>query len=405
MMDEISHQEFMALDKQYVVQTYKRLPVTLVRGEGTNVWDANDKEYLDFLGGIAVVSLGHCHPEVVAAIERQARTLMLASNFFYTEPQTKLAQLLCEASGMDRAFFCNSGAEAVEGCVKLARKWGKEKREGAYEIIVAEGAFHGRTITAVTAGGTEKYRAPFTPLVEGFVRVPFDDIDAIKQATTGKTVAVMIEPIQGEAGVVVPGDDYLPAVRRWCDEAGILMILDEVQSGMGRTGKMFAYQHYGVEPDVIAVAKGLGSGFPIGAFLTKEHCASLGFGEHGTTFGGSPLACEVGYTVTKYMLDHDLPAEVARKGEYMERKLQSLADRHDVVTEVRGKGLFWAIELDRPASEEIVAQCLESGLILNNVRPTALRMVPPLTVSEEEIDRAMEMLDKVLSGLDSTAPK
>jgi acetylornithine/N-succinyldiaminopimelate aminotransferase len=183
------------------------------------------------------------------------------------------------------------------------------------------------------------------------------------------------------------------------------MILDEVQSGMGRTGKMFAYQHYGVEPDVIAVAKGLGSGFPIGAFLTKEHCASLGFGEHGTTFGGSPLACEVGYTVTKFMLDHDLPAEVARKGEYMERKLQSLADRHDIVTEVRGKGLFWALELDRPASEEIVAQCLEAGLILNNVRPTALRMVPPLTVSEEEIDRAMEMLDNVLSGLDSNATK
>jgi len=396
MMDETSQHDLMALDKQYVVQTYKRLPVTLVRGEGTRVWDANDKEYLDFLAGIAVVNLGHCHPEVVAAIERQARTLMLTSNFFYTESQPKLAQLLCEVSGMDRAFFCNSGAEAIEGCVKLARKWGKEKRAGAYEIIVAEGAFHGRTITAITAGGTEKYRAPFTPLVDGFVRVPFDDIDAIKRATTGKTAAVLIEPIQGEAGVVVPGDEYLPAVRSWCDEAGILMILDEVQSGMGRTGKMFAYQHYGIEPDVIAVAKGLGSGFPIGAFLTKEHCVSLDFGEHGTTFGGSPLACEVGYSVTKYMLDHDIPAQAARNGEYMKRKLQSLADRHEIVTEVRGKGLFLAIELDRPVSEEILTQCLESGLILNNVRPTALRIVPPLTVSEAEIDLAMEILDGVI---------
>ena len=404
-MDELTENDIVALDKQYVVQTYKRLPVTLVRGEGTKVWDVNGKEYLDFLAGIAVVNLGHCHPAVVDAIERQAKTLMLTSNFFYNVPQTKLAEILCKASGMDQAFFCNSGAEAVEGCIKLARKWGKEKREGASDIIVAEGAFHGRTITAVTAGGTEKYRAPFTPLPEGFVRVPFDDIEAIKRATTANTTAVLIEPVQGEAGVIVPGDDYLPAVRRWCDEAGILMILDEVQSGMGRTGKMFAFQHYDVEPDVISVAKGLGSGFPIGAFLAKDHCAVLGFGEHGTTFGGGPLACEVGYTVTKYMLDHDIPAQAASRGEYMERKLQSLADRHENVTEVRGKGLFWAIELDRPVSEEIIRKCLDAGLIVNNVKPNAVRLVPPLTVSEDEIDQAIAVLDGVLAGLDPDTTK
>ena len=405
MMDEIAEQDLVALDKQYVVQTYKRLPVTLVRGEGTKVWDVNGKEYLDFLSGIAVLSLGHCHPDVLDAIERQAKTLMMTSNFFYNIPQTKLAEILCKAAGMNRAFFCNSGAEAVEGCIKLARKWGKEKREGASDIIVAEGAFHGRTITTVTAGGTEKYRAPFTPLVEGFVRVPFDDVEAIKRATAGNTAAVLIEPVQGEAGVIVPSDDYLPAVRRWCDEAGILLILDEVQSGMGRTGKMFAYQHYGVEPDVIAVAKGLGSGFPIGAFLAKEHCAVLGFGEHGTTFGGGPLACEVGYTVTKYMLDHDIPGQAARRGGYLERKLQSLADLHEIVSEVRGKGLIWALELDQPLSEEIVHKCLKAGLIVNNVKPSAVRLVPPLTVSEDEIDQAIAVLDGVLAALSSDTAK
>jgi predicted acetylornithine/succinylornithine family transaminase len=404
-LEPIAEQHIVALDKEYVIQTHKRLPVTLVRGEGTKVWDANGKEYLDFLAGIAVVSLGHCHPAVVEAIERQAKTLMLTSNFFYNVPQTKLAEILCEASGMDRAFFCNSGAEAVEGCIKLARKWGKEKRGGASDIIVAEGAFHGRTITAVTAGGTEKYRAPLTPLPEGSVRVPFDDIEAIKQATTANTAAVLVEPVQGEAGVIVPSDDYLPAVRRWCDEAGILMILDEVQSGMGRTGKMCAFQHYDVEPDVISVAKGLGNGFPIGAFLAKDHCAVLGFGEHGTTFGGGPLACEVGYTVTKYMLDHDIPRQTASRGAYMERKLQSLADRHEHVSEVRGKGLFWAIELDQQVSEEIIRKCLEAGLIVNNVKPNAVRMVPPLTVSEDEIDQAVAILDGVLAGLDPEPTK
>jgi predicted acetylornithine/succinylornithine family transaminase len=391
-------QRWMDIEKQRFLQTGKRLPVMLVRGEGTKVWDIEGKEYLDFVGGIAVVSLGHCHPVVAEALERQAKQLLTTSNYYYTLPQLKLADLLCEVSDMDRAFFCNSGAEAVEGLIKLARKWGKEHRDGAYEIIVAEGAFHGRTMATVTASSNERYRAPFTPLLEGFVRVPFNDAAAIRAATTGKTCAVLLEPIQGEGGVNLPDDDYLGKVRAWCDDAGILLLLDEVQTGAGRTGKMFAFQHYGIEPDALALAKAMGSGFPIGAFLAKEHAASLTPGEHGTTFGGNALGCEVAYSVLKFMVDNDLPERVTRMGQHMERRLHALADRQPMVTEVRGKGLIWAVELDRPASEAIVKGCLDKGLLVNPVKPTALRFVPPFTVAEEEIDWAVDIVEEALAS-------
>ncbi|MCH7998376.1 MAG: aspartate aminotransferase family protein [Chloroflexi bacterium] len=393
------------LESRYFFPVGKRLPVTLVKGQGCRVWDEDGREYLDCVAGIAAVSLGHCHPEVVKAVQEQAASLMHVSNYYYTQPQIRLAQLLCEHSGLDKVFFCNSGAEAVEGCIKLARKWGKEKRDGAFEIIVAEDAFHGRTLATVTATATEKYRAPFTPLVEGFVRVPFNDVEAIKRATTGKTAAVLLEPIQGEGGVIVPDDDYLPQVRAWCDEAGILLMADEVQSGIGRAGALFAHQLYGIEVDVMALAKGLGGGFPIGAFLAKDHCAVLGPGEHGTTFGGNPLATHVGYTVLKHIIENDLPAQVAKKGEHLERRLHSLADRHPMVKEVRGKGLLWAIELDRAAAEEAVRLCLDEGLLANNVKPTALRLMPPLTITEEELDRAVEIVDRVLGRIESGTPK
>lgn len=393
------------LESRYFFPVGKRLPVTLVRGEGSRVWDEDGREYLDCVAGIAAVSLGHSHPDVVKAVQEQAASLMHVSNYYYTVPQIKLAQLLCEHTGMDKVFFCNSGAEAVEGCIKLARKWGKEKRDGAFEIIVAENAFHGRTLAAVTATATEKYRAPFTPLVEGFVRVPFNDVEAIKRATTGNTAAVLLEPIQGEGGVNLPDDDYFPQLRAWCDEADILLMVDEVQSGVGRTGALFAYQLYGIEVDAMAVAKGLGSGFPIGAFLANERCAVLGLGDHGTTFGGNPLATHVGYTVLKHVIENDLPAQVARKGEYLERRLHSLADRHPMVKEVRGKGLLWAIELDRAAAEEAVRLCLEEGLLANNVKPTALRLMPPLTITEEELDRAVEIVERVLGRIESGTPK
>ena len=398
-------ENWIELEAKHFFPVGKRQPVTLVRGEGTRVWDEDGREYLDFVAGIAAVSLGHCHPEVVKAVQEQAATLMHVSNYYYTLPQIKLAKLLCEQTGLDRVFFCNSGAEAVEGCIKLARKWGKEKRDGAYEIIVAENAFHGRTLATVTATATEKYRAPFAPLVEGFVRVPFNDIEAVKKATTGKTAAILLEPIQGEGGVNLPDDDFFPKLRAWCDEAGILLMADEVQSGVGRAGKLFAYQLYGIEVDAMAVAKGLGGGFPIGAFLAKEHCAVLALGEHGTTFGGNPLATHVGYTVLKYIVDNDVPAQVARKGEHLERRLHSRADRHPMVKEVRGKGLLWAIELDREAAEEAVRLCLAEGLLANNVKPTALRLMPPLTVSEEELDRAVEIVDRVLGRIEAGAPK
>ncbi len=393
------------LESRYFFPVGKRLPVTLVKGQGSRVWDEDGREYLDCVAGIAAVSLGHCHPEVVKAVQEQAASLMHVSNYFYTQPQIRLAQLLCEHTGLDKVFFCNSGAEAVEGCIKLARKWGKEKRDGAFEIIVAEGAFHGRTLATVTATATEKYRAPFTPLVEGFVRVPFNDVEAIKRATTGKTAAVLLEPIQGEGGVIVPDDDYLPQVRAWCDEAGILLMADEVQVGVGRAGALFAHQLYGIEVDVMAVAKGLGGGFPIGAFLAKDHCAVLGLGEHGTTFGGNPLAAHVGYTVLKHIIENDLSTQVAKKGEHLERRLHSLADRHPMVKEVRGRGLLWAIELDRAAAEEAVRLCLEEGLLANNVKPTALRLMPPLTITEEELDRAVEIVERVLGRIESGASK
>jgi len=398
-------ENWVELEAKHFFPVGKRQPVTLVKGEGTRVWDEDGREYLDFVAGIAAVSLGHCHPEVVKAVQEQAATLMHVSNYYYTLPQIKLAKLLCEQTGLDRVFFCNSGAEAVEGCIKLARKWGKEKRDGAYEIIVAEGAFHGRTLATVTATATEKYRAPFAPLVEGFVRVPFNDVEAVKKATTGKTVAVLLEPIQGEGGVNVPDEDFFPKLRAWCDEAGILLIADEVQSGVGRAGKLFAHQLYGIEVDAMAVAKGLGGGFPIGAFLAKEHCAAFSLGEHGTTFGGNPLATHVGYTVLKHIVDHDVSGQVARKGEHLERRLHSLADRHPMVKEVRGKGLLWAIELDREAAEEAVRLCLAEGLLANNVKPTALRLMPPLTVSEEELDRAVDIVDRVLGRIEAGAPK
>lgn len=390
-------ENWMAIEKEHYFQTGKRLPVVLERGEGTKVWDEDGKEYLDFVGGIAVTSLGHANPVIVEALTNQAKKLITVSNYYYTVPQLKLARLLSEVSGLDRAFFCNSGAEAVEGLIKLGRKYGKEKRDGAYEIIVTENAFHGRTIATVTASANERYRAPFTPLPEGFPRVPYNDIEAVKAATTGKTAAVLLEPLQGEGGVNVPDDDYLPKLREWCDEAGILLLLDEVQTGAGRTGKMFAFQHYGILPDALAVAKAMAGGVPIGAFLAKEDVALLlGPGEHGTTFGGNALACEVAFEVLSYMVDNDLMGQVVKRGEHMERRLNALADRQPIVTEVRGKGLIWAVELDQPASQQAVEKCLEGGLLVNAVKPTALRFVPPFTVSEAEIDNAIEIVDRVL---------
>jgi acetylornithine/N-succinyldiaminopimelate aminotransferase len=388
------------LEAKYFLNTAKHLPLTIVRGQGTHVWDDDGKEYLDFYGGPSTVNIGHSHPVLVEALIEQAKTLIHITGTIYSIPQVNLAQLLIENSCLDRLFFCNSGAEANEGAMKLARKWGKLHRNGAYEIICALNAFHGRTLACITATGTERYKAPFTPLPEGYVHVPFNDVEAIKKATNEKTVAVMLEPVQGEGGVNVPDDDYLRLVRRWCDEQGILLILDEVQTGIGRLGTLFAYQLFGAEPDIMTIAKGMGSGVPIGAFLAKEHCAVFEPGDHGSTFGGNPLMTHAAYAVCKYVIDNDIPGQAAAKGRYLERKLRALEDRFSFVTEVRGKGLLWAMEFDREIGEQVDLACLADGLIANNVRPNALRLCPPLTVSEEELDQAVAILERVLAGFE-----
>ena len=391
--------DWQELGDKYLLANYKRLPVTLVRGEGSRLWDDAGREYLDFFGGHVVVNLGHCHPVIVAALIEQAQTLMHYSNIVYTTPQIELARLLVENSCLDRAFFCNSGAEANEAALKLARKWGKQQRGGAYEVICADNAFHGRTLATVTASGTERYKAPFTPLPEGFLQVPFNDAKAIEKATSELTVAVLLEPIQGEGGIIIPDDDYLRQVRAWCDEQNLLLILDEVQTGIGRTGALFAYQHFGVEPDIMTLAKGLGDGFPIGAVLVKEHCAVFVPGDHGTTFGGSPLATRVGHAVLTYVLENDVPAQAARKGELLDKRLRQMEDIHSSIKAVRGMGMLWAVEFQREMAEEVTLACLREGLIVNNVRPTTLRISPPLTTADDDLEEGLARLDKVFGKL------
>ena len=385
------------IESRVFMTTGRRMPVVVVRGEGTRVWDDAGKAYLDFFGGPAVHSLGHCHPVLVKAIEEQARTLIHVSNAVYSVPQLQLAELLVANSCFDRVYFSNSGAEANEAAIKLARKWGKERKEGAFEIICAVDAFHGRTLASVTATGTERYSAPFAPLPPGFVHVPFNDIEALQQATTPQTCAVLLEPVQGEGGVNVPNPSYFPAVREWCNAMNILLMVDEVQTGMCRTGPLFAYQDMGFEPDVMTLAKGLGSGVPIGAILAKEECSVFTPGDHGSTYGGNPLATAAAFAVTKYMLDADMPAQVERIAAYLVEKLEGLRRRLPAVTEVRGKGLLIAVGLAGDHAEKVVMDCLANGLIVNNVRPNAVRLAPPLVVSHAEVDEAVSILEGSLS--------
>jgi acetylornithine/N-succinyldiaminopimelate aminotransferase len=390
---------WIVLEQQYYAQTVRRQPVVIVRGQGTRVWDVNGKEYLDLVAGWAVDNLGHCHPVVTQAIAEQAATLLQTSNQFYTVPQLLLAQLLVEHSCLDRVFFCNSGAEANEGAIKLARKYAKQHRDGAYEIITATHSFHGRTLTTVAATGQPHYQEAFLPLPPGFVHVAYNDVEAIRQATTSKTVAVMLEPVQGEGGVNIPDPAYLQHVRAWCDQQGLLLILDEIQTGMGRLGSLFGYQEYGVEPDVITLAKGLGYGVPIGAFLSKQSCMALEPGDHGSTFGGNALTTAAAYAGTKYVIDHDIPAHAKRVGQYLLRGLQGLMGRFACITQVRGKGLLAAMEFDDNIAGQVVTYANEAGVLLNGVKPNAIRFMPPLTISTSEIDDALERLEQALKRL------
>ncbi|HLF78717.1 MAG TPA: aspartate aminotransferase family protein [Dehalococcoidia bacterium] len=384
------------LESRVFMQSQRRLPVVLVRGEGSRVWDDTGKRYLDFFQGIAANSLGHCHPVVVNALTEQAKTLIHVSNVFYSVPQLQAAELLIENSCFDRIYFQNSGTESNEAAIKLVRKWGKEKKNGAFEIISAVDSFHGRTLAAVTATGTDRYSAPFGPLPPGFLHVPFNDIEAMQQATTPQTAAIMIEPIQGEGGVNVPNASYLPAVRKWCDENNILLVADEVQTGMCRTGPLFAHQGMGFEPDVMTLAKGLGSGVPIGAILTKEHCAVFTPGDHGSTVSGNPLATAAAYAITKYMLERDLASRVEKTSAYLRSKLDGMKGRLAGYDHVRGKGLLLAVGLNGDLAEKVVRDSLENGLIVNNVRPNAVRLAPSLLVSEAECDEAVSILEAAI---------
>ena len=392
-------QDWIEMEKRYYMFTVRRQPVVIVRGEGTKAWDVEGKEYLDFTAGWAVNNLGHCHPAISGAIAEQAATLLQTSNQFYTMPQLLLAQVLVENSCLDKVFFSNSGAEAVEGAVKLARKYGKKNRDGAYEVITAYNSFHGRTLTTVAATGQPHYQEPFQPLIPGFVHVEYDNVEAIMEATTDRTAAIMLEPVQGEGGVNIPADDYLQRVREWCDRQGLLLIMDEVQTGMGRLGTLFAYQEYGVEPDVMTLAKGLGGGVPIGAFLSKDYCMALEPGDHGSTFGGNALTCAAAYASSKYIVDNDVPSNAKAMGQRLMRGLNDVKSRFGFVVDVRGKGLLVAMEFDDAISGRVVSLCNEEGLLLNAVRPNAVRFMPPLNVTAEEVDGAVTRVEEALTKL------
>ena len=387
------------MEQKLFLRTGNRVRVTLVRGRGALAWDDQGNEYLDFVGGWAVNSLGHCPPVVVEALEKQAETLIQASNQFYTIPQIELAQLLIGHSCLDRAFFCNSGAEANEGAVKLARRYGKLRLNGAYQVITTYSSFHGRTLAMTAATGQSKFQEPYIPLPDGFINVEYNNVEAVKRATTEQTCAVVLEPVQGEGGVNIPDDDYLKQVQSWCREKGIPFVLDEIQTGVGRTGTLFAYEQYGVEPDIMTLAKGLGSGVPIGALLAKENVSVFSPGDHGSTFGGNPLVCATAHATLKYIIDNDIPAKVKRVGNYFLTKLESLKREFDFITEVRGRGLLIALEFNQEIAEKLVLACLDRGLLVNKVKPNALRFIPPLIITEKEVDKAVGILSDALEGI------
>ena len=389
------------LEHRYFMPTVERTPVTLVRGQGVWVWDDAGRKYLDFVGGWAVDSLGHCHPVVAQAVIEQVQTLIHTSNQFYTIPQIRLAELLVKNSCLDKVFFGNSGTEANEGAAKLVRRYGKLHLDGAYEVITAYASFHGRTLAMVAASGQAKFQEPYIPLPVGFINVEYNNVEAIKAATTSQTCAVMLEPLQGEGGVNVPSKGYLAAVRDWCDQAGILFILDEIQTGLGRTGTLFAYEQYGVEPDIMTLAKGLASGLPIGAILAKDRASVFTPGEHGSTFGGNPVACAAGYATLKFIIENDIAGNARRVGEHLLSELGKLKEKFSLITDVRGRGLLAAMEFSSEIAQSVVTACLDRGLLVNKLKPNALRFMPPLVVSSREVDEAIVILDKALSSVSS----
>jgi acetylornithine/N-succinyldiaminopimelate aminotransferase len=391
--------DWMAVEANYYMHVVRRQPIVLVKGQGTTVWDETGKEYLDFTGGWAVNNIGHCHPAVVNAVTEQAQTLMQTSNAYYTIPQLKLAQLLVDNSCLDKVFFCNSGAEANEGAIKLARKYGRLHKNGAYEIITALNSFHGRTLAMIAATGQPQYQQNFQPLAPGFVNVPYNDIEAIKAATSDNTCAVMIEPVQGEGGVNVPTESYHKELRKWCDENEIVLIMDEVQTGMGRLGSLFGYEKFGIEPDIITLAKGLGNGVPIGAFMSKLKTSVFEPGDHGSTFGGNVLTCAAAHAAAQVIIEENISQQAQETGEYLAGVLDSLKLRHSNIREVRGMGLLRAIEFTDDLAPVVVAAANNEGVLLNAVRPNAVRIMPPLTITREEIDTGVARIEAALAKI------
>ena len=393
-----TNQQIVADGQKYVMNTYGRLPIAMVEGQGCHVYDADGKDYLDFVAGVAVNALGHCHPKVAAAIAEQAKTLIHCSNLYWNEPQVELAKMIVEHSDFDKVFFCNSGAEANEGAIKLARKYAKESANPErYEIITMLKSFHGRTLATLTATGQDKVKKGYAPLPTGFKYVPYNDIAALKEAITPATCAVMLEPVQGEGGVIAATDDYLQAVRALCDEKDLLLIFDEVQVGFGRTGKLFAYQHSGVVPDIMTMAKALGGGAPIGAFAAKDEVANhFQPGDHATTFGGNPLVTAAGVSSLQVMLEEHVAEHAAEMSAYFVDKLTALKEKYDFIVECRGKGLLLGLQLTIDGAP-IVKSCLEKGLLINCTAGTVLRFVPPLIVTKAEIDQCVEILDAALA--------
>jgi acetylornithine/N-succinyldiaminopimelate aminotransferase len=390
--------ELLALSDHYLMSNYKRFPIVLTRGLGVHVWDNDGKSYLDLVAGIAVCALGHSHPRVVEALKKQAETLTHVSNIYHIAPQIHLAQLLVENSCCDKAFFCNSGAEANEAAIKLARKYASEKMPGRFELITMHDSFHGRTLAAVTATAQEKFHKGFEPLPAGFCYVPYNDLAALEAAVTEKTCAVMVEPIQGESGVMVPDPGYLKGIRKICDEKGILMIVDEVQTGMGRTGTLFACEQEDVAPDMITLAKALANGVAIGALLATDEVAAVFVpGSHGSTFGGNPLASAAGVATIETIFEEGVLDNCRQVGEYFFGRLVDLKGRTAKIRQVRGKGLIIAAELTVPGADYVLA-CMKKGLLINCTNDNVLRFIPPLILTKADVDKAVGILEEVLEA-------
>ena len=385
---------------KYIMRTYGRFPLVPVKGEGCYLWDADGKRYLDFLAGVAVNNLGHCHPAVTAALAKQAAELIHCSNYYHIPQQIELAELLCGLSFADKAFFCNSGAEANEAAIKLARKYSREKHGlDRYEIITAISSFHGRTMATVSATGQEKVQRFFDPLLHGFHHVPFNDIAALEAAVNPHTCAVMLEPIQGEGGIKVPSVAYMQAVRELCDRRELLLIFDEVQTGLGRTGKLFAHEHFGIAPDIMTLAKALAGGAPIGAMVARAEIAeSFNPGTHGSTFGGNPLMTTAALAAMKTLLGDGILEHAVKMGAYLTGELKQKQSRYKIVEEVRGIGLMIGMGLTIPGGE-IVKKGHERGLLLNVTHDTVLRFVPPLVVNQAQIDEMIAILDGILADM------